>query len=396
MNASQGTRSSEVPPRNVVVVGAGYAGVIAANRIQAARRPGVTVTVVNPRSEFVERVRLHQHAADGADATTALSGLLDPAVRVRVATVDRITDAAVVLDDGGSLDFDLLVYAVGSRSDRGVGAEHTHTVGDLEDADRLRSRLRELADDSSVVVVGGGLTGIETSAEIAERLPGRTVRLVSAGPVAEGLSERGRRGVTRTLARLGVEVHAGSRMLRAEPGRVVLADGTVLASDCTIWAGALGVPDLARRSGLPVDGAGRLQTDENLVCLGHPNVIGVGDAVAPPERVAGHIRMSCQAAIPLGAHGADTALALLDGRAPRPLSIGFASQCISLGRRAGVVQLVRADDSPRRIALGGRTAAVVKELICRSARWGVGTRGSAVRWPVPGPTPTRQTQDTSA
>ncbi|GAA4486786.1 FAD-dependent oxidoreductase [Rhodococcus olei] len=380
----------------VVVVGAGYAGVTAANRILAAGRPDVAVTVVNPRPDFVERIRLHQYAADSGTATVPLADVLHPDARLRVASVDLIGERELTLAGGEVLGFDHLIYAVGSRTaDAAVGAGHAFTVGGLEDADRLRTRLRALGAGAAVVVVGGGLTGIEAAAEIAEARADLRVLLVSAGAVGVGLAPRGRRAVTRTLARLGVDVRAGSRARRIEADRVVLADGTDLAADCVVWAGAFEVPDLARRSGLPVDDRGRLRTDENLVCVGNPAIVGVGDAVAPPERVAGHIRMSCQAAIPLGAHGADTVLAQLAGRRPEPLSMGFLLQCISLGRRAGVIQFVRTDDSPRKFALRGRTGAFVKEQICRQTVSRRGARAGSYRW-LSGPAPAREEQGVSA
>ncbi|TQF68577.1 pyridine nucleotide-disulfide oxidoreductase [Rhodococcus spelaei] len=352
--------------KQVVVVGAGYAGVMAANRILAARLPGVAVTVINPRADFVERIRLHQFATGSGAATIPLTEVLDPAARIRIDTVERIDARSVLLGDGDVVDFDYLVYAVGSVADRRDHAlAHTHTVAVLEDADRLRTRLRELSDGAVVTVVGGGLTGIETAVEIAEQRPTLSVQMISAGPPAAQLPAAGRTAIVRALTRNGVTLREGVRVQRVTEGRVELDDGSGLDSDCTVWAGAFAVPDLARRSGLPVDEAGRLRTDSALVCLDNPTIVGVGDAVAAPDEVAGHVRMSCQAALPLGVHGADTVLALLNGETPTPLSLGFVAQCISLGRRSALVQAVRPDDSPRRFALRGRLAAVVKEQICR-------------------------------
>ena len=76
--------------------------------------------------------------------------------------------------------------------------------------------------------------------------------------------------------------------------------------------------------------------------------------------------MSCQAAIPLGAQAANTILARLAGTAPAPVDQAFTGQCISLGRRFGTVSIHHRDDSPRRAYIGGRTAAVIKELVCRT------------------------------
>ncbi|KAA2257558.1 pyridine nucleotide-disulfide oxidoreductase [Solihabitans fulvus] len=374
----------------IVVVGAGYAGVMAANRI-AARSRDVEVTVVNPRPEFVERIRLHQYVAGTARAVVPLAGVLRREVRLRVATVDVIAERSIRLADGEVLEFDHLVYAVGSRSGRRMGGG-ANAVGDLGAAHQLRERVLALPQGARVVVVGGGLTGVETSAELAERFPALRVELVSP-MVAPSLPSHTRARVERTLTRLGVAIRAATAT-SVHADRVD-TDGGVLSSDCTIWAGPFEVPDLALRSGLPVDEQGRLRTDETLACVGHPRIVGVGDAVAPPTSVAGHLRMSCQAAIPLGAHGADTVLALIRGEEPTPLSIGLVGQAVGLGRRAAIIQAARADDSPRGAVLSGRPAALVKELVCRSTVLSIKSMPAAYRWSS-GPTPTRVDREEAA
>ncbi|WP_344576245.1 NAD(P)/FAD-dependent oxidoreductase [Streptomyces lunalinharesii] len=375
----------------VVVVGAGYAGVMAANRLAATGRSEVGVTVVNPRPDFVERVRLHEHAAGATNAVRPLSGLLHRDVRLRVATVDAIAERSVRLDDGGALAFDYLLYAVGSTVARGLpGVEHAWHVADVDGAEALRTRLRQLPEAARVVVIGGGLTGIETSAEIAYHHPSLNVELV-APALAAWLPDASRTRIAGKLAAAGVVLHTGRRATAVHPDGVA-TDAGWLPSACTVWAGAFAVPDLARRSGLPVAPDGRLRTDETLVCLDHGRIVGAGDAVAPPRHVAGHLRMSCQAAMPLGAHGADTVLALIRGERPAALSIGMVGQGISLGRRDGFAQATHRDDTPRRFTLSGRAAALVKERVCRftlgamrfprAYRWASGATPT-----VPEPTP---------
>ncbi|MFD6161510.1 NAD(P)/FAD-dependent oxidoreductase [Nocardia sp. NPDC060256] len=349
---------------HVVVVGAGYAGVMAANRLAAVGRSNVRVTVINPRREFVERIRLHEHAAGGASAVQERRGLLHRDVRLRVATVDEIGERSVRLDDGAAVDFDYLLYAVGSTAAQGPpGAAFACGIADLAGAESLRRRLPRLAADARVVVIGGGLTGIETAAEIAYRYPSLVVELVSQS-VAGWLPEASRASIEGKLAKAGVRIRTGVRVTGIRPDGVVTDTG-LLPSDCTVWAGSFGVPDLALRSCLPVAADGRLRTDDTLVCVDHGRIVGVGDAVAPPRHVGEHLRMSCQAAIPMGAHGADTVLALIRGERPEPLSLGMAGQAISLGRRDGFIQATHRDDSARGFVLSGRAAAVVKERVCR-------------------------------
>jgi NADH dehydrogenase len=129
------------------------------------------------------------------------------------------------------------------------------------------------------------------------------------------------------------------------------------------------VPALAARSGLSTDAVGRLRTDETLTSVDDEHIVAAGDSAAPSDRP---FRMSCQAAGPLGAHAATTVLARIAGREPAPLALAFVGQCLSLGRRAGLVQFSRRDDTATGVHLGGRTAARLKESVCRSTVWQLG------------------------
>ncbi|MFI9403441.1 NAD(P)/FAD-dependent oxidoreductase [Nocardia sp. NPDC052316] len=366
-----------------MVVGAGYAGVMAANRLAAVGGSGVQVTVVNPRAQFVERIRLHERAVGVSRVVQLRREVLRRDVRLRVATVERIGERSVLLDDGSVLEFDYLIYAVGSTAAHGLaGADYACNVAELDGAESLRGRLPRLSAGARVVVVGGGLTGIETSAEIAYRYPSLAVELVSRS-VAGWLPESSRVRIEGRLAKVGVRVRSGL-LVTAIRADGVVTDAGVLPSDCTVWAGSFGVPDLASRSGLAVAADGRLRTDDTLVCIDHGRIVGVGDAVAPPPYVGEHLRMSCQAAMPMGAHGADTVLALIRGERPQPLSIGMAGQAISLGRHDGLIQATHLDDTARGFVLSGRAAAMVKEGVCR---WTLTSMRypKAYRW-LPGPT----------
>ncbi len=367
---------------HVVVVGGGYAGTLAANRLR--QRPDVEVTLVNPRPLFVERIRLHQLVADTGAATADYATLLGDGIRLVVDTVDRIeaTDRRVLLSSGRELGYDYLIYAVGSTGAAPAAvpgfAEFAHSTTDLESAQRLRYALADLPLTAPVTVVGGGLTGIETAAELAER--GRQVTLVCGAALGPSLSRRGRRSVAKHLRRFGVNVLESATVAEVRWDAVVLGDGAVLPSAATVWTAGFAVPDLAARSGLSTDALGRLLTDETLTSIDNPYVVAAGDAAAPSGQP---LRMSCQAAGPLGAQAADTVLSRLTGTAPARLNQAFVGQCISLGRTYGTVQLARTDDTPVNMALGGRAAASIKEAICKGTLWGIrreAAKPGSYRW----------------
>lgn len=351
---------------DVVVVGGGYAGVMAANRL--TWRDDVTVTLINPRPAFVQRIRLHQLVGGSHDAVAEYGEVLGRGVRVVVDTAARI-DAAerrVTLASGGTVGYDYLVYAVGSGSaDPHVpgAAEFAYPVATLEEAQRLRLALDAAPTTAPVTVVGAGPTGIETAAELAEA--GRAVTLVCGGVLGPYLHSRGRRSVARRLATLGVTVlgGTGTAVTAVTRDAVRLADGRTLPSVVTVWTAGFGVPDLAARSGLTTDAVGRLRTDETLTSVADARIVAAGDAAAPSDLP---LRMSCQAAMPLGARAADTVLSRIAGERPAPLNQVFAGQCISLGRRAGIFQFAHRYDVAVWFHLAGRPGARLKEFVCKT------------------------------
>ncbi|MEV6101877.1 FAD-dependent oxidoreductase [Nocardia sp. NPDC051981] len=371
------------PITEVVVIGGGYAGTVAANRLRLRR--DVEITLVNPRPEFVERMRLHQFVAGTHEAAVGYDTLLGADVRLIVDHAVRIDTAArtVELGSGRALGYDYVVYAVGSTAAVPASvpgaAEFAYPIAEYEHAQRLRAALGELPAQAPIVVVGGGLTGIETAAELVEQ--GRTVTLVGGGMLAANFSNPARRSVAKWLAENGVEVREQARVREVRCDGVVLADGDVLPSAITIWTAGFGVPELAAHSGLRTDELGRLLTDETLTSIDDDRIVAAGDAVAPSGRP---LRMSCYAAQPLGAQAAANVLARIAGSEPSVLDVAFVACTVGLGSRAGVMQFSRREDTPVPMYLGGRVAGQIKERVGRAGP--IGTIRKEARKPGAIPT----------
>lgn len=351
----------------VVVVGGGYAGTMAANRL--TQRDDVAVTMINPRPVFVPRLRLHQLVGGTHDATVDYPEILAAGVRLIVDHTTHIDAAArtVTLAESGTLGYDHLIYAVGSGSagPQVPGAtEFAYPIATLEAAQRLRSRLFDLPTGGAVTVVGGGPTGIETAAELAGQ--GRRVTLVAGAVLGPYLHSRARRTARRYLTRLGVTVLEGAEhaVTTVTETAVELADGRLLTSEVTIWAAGFGVPDLATRSGLRTDAAGRLLTDETLTALDDDRIVAAGDSAAPSNLP---FRMSAYAAGCLGAHAADTVLCRIAGARPAPVDISFPAMCVSFGREAGIFQLARKDDTALPVYFSGIAGKTLKEFSCEAS-----------------------------
>ncbi|CCF65853.1 NAD(P)/FAD-dependent oxidoreductase [Nocardia cyriacigeorgica] len=356
----------------IVVLGAGYAGLAAARRL-ARKARGADVTVVDARTEFVERVRLHQRFAGQQTRAWDLRALLEPQgvgfVHGRVTELDA-ERSLLRFDNREPLGYDTLIYTLGSADDDcgvpGV-AGHAYSVATPESAARIPA-------DGPIVVVGAGATGIEVAAELAESRPGTRVELVGTEEPGAWLSPRAQAHIQRVLDGLGVRVHAGEKVIEVSADAVRLADGTSLESRATVWTTGFGVPQLAARAGLAVDAHGRVRTDATLRSVSHPNIYAAGDSAVVAGPGGRELRMACATALPTGSYAADAVTARLRGREPGELNFRYHLQCLSLGRRDGVIQFVHADDAPGRMVLTGRTAARVKEAIVRFAAAGAGAK----------------------
>jgi NADH dehydrogenase len=356
------------PNTKVVVLGGGYAGTLAANRLR--KRRDVEITLVNPRPRFVQRLRLHQLVAGTGDATADYGTLLGAGIRLVVDTATRIDSSTrtVQLASGSALDYDYVIYAVGSTGALPAtvpGApEFAYSVAEFERALQLRDVLDNVDADSPVTVVGGGLTGIEAATELAEQ--GRNVTLVCGGLLGPSLSGPGRRSVAKVLAKLRVAVLETDVVTEVRPDAVVFADGAVRPSAVTIWAAGFGVPELAADSGLRTDALGRLLTDETLTSVDDQRIIAAGDCASPS---GAPLRMCCASANQLGPQAANTVLSRIAGTAPAEFDYALPGACISLGRRVGILQFGRKDDTAVNIYISGRIAASIKEAILKGTLW---------------------------
>jgi NADH dehydrogenase FAD-containing subunit len=376
----------------IVILGAGYAGASAAGRLgRRLHADDVEITLVNAEPDFVERVRMHQLATGQELRPRPLRDMLagtGVAVRVaRVASVD-VDRRTVALVDGDELPYDTLVYALGSAwDDHGVPGvrEHADEVASRPGALRLRDRLRALAPGGRVVVVGGGLTGVEAATEIAEQLPHLDVAIAVRGGLGDWLSTAGRRHLRGTFDRLGITVHEHTAVVRVDAAGVRTESGVEVPADVTVWAAGFATHPIAAATSLAVTDRGRILVDGTMRSVSHPDVYAVGDAALAHGPVGNDLRMSCASGMPMAWQAADAIVArLAGGRLPRT-PLGYVHQCISLGRRDGLIQLVTTDDRSRSLAPGGRIAARYKELVCAGAAF-------MVAHPVPYPARRRRTR----
>ncbi|MFF2227908.1 NAD(P)/FAD-dependent oxidoreductase [Streptomyces globisporus] len=369
-----------IQQHRVVVIGAGYTGATAAGRLaRRLRDEDVSITLVNAEPDFVERVRMHQLAVGQTlrprpfDEMFAGTGVELRLGQVTGVDVDRRTVTITGADGPSDLEYDTLVYALGSAwNTQGVPGttEHAHEIAGRDGALRLRDRLAALAPGSPVTVVGGGLTGVEAATELAETRPDLDVSLIARGGLGDWLSPKGARHLRKVFTGLRITAHEHTTVTAVHADRVTTTEGDIPAA-VTIWTTGFAVHPIARATTLETGDTGQIVVDATMRSLSHPDVYAIGDAALVTGPGDKPLRMSCASGIPTAWQAADAIAARLTDNKLPTISARYFNQCISLGRKEGLIQYVTADDRAVNAALTGRLAALYKELVCKGAAWGV-------------------------
>jgi NADH dehydrogenase FAD-containing subunit len=359
----------------VVVIGAGYAGLLATVRL-AGRIRGLPakITLVNESDVFVERVRLHQYAANQRvkrrPIDDSLRGTGVHFLRGRVTALQPADRVIVVETDKGPerLPYDKLIYALGSTIDSdsvpGVRANAYRLIpaGPLS-AEALRGTLPQVAQKRGrLIVAGGGPTGIEAAAEFKDAYPLLDVSLIARGQFGAFTTPKVAGYMRKSLGRRKVDIIDNTTVTSLDREVAFAEDGRAYPFDVCLWTGGFCVPSLAREAGITVNERGQMLVDPFLRSVSHPEIFAVGDAAHPVEDPGAPLRMAAATAVVMGAHAADCLAAELKGRTPRPLGFWWLGQGISLGRRDAVGFSNFPDDVQRGPLFTGRLGTSIREM----------------------------------
>ena len=366
--AAQGVRP------HVVVVGAGHGGLECVETLAAA---AVDVTLVDRNNYHKFQPLLYQVATAGLDADDIVQPIRHVVRRhVNVDVVLGLVEGAdlagqtLTLDTGDRIGWDALVLAPGaSTAYFGVdGAfEHGHPVKNVADAIALRghvlrqfeaaARTPAAVDDGAltVVVVGGGPTGVEMAGALRElfavlakdfpRVDVGRARVVLVD--GERLPLNGYDGDLRQYARdelerKGAELRLGVHVERVDAGGVDLADGARIDARTTVWAAGVRAHPLADALGLEQTDGARLAVDRTLRPAGHRRVFVVGDAAGARDADGELYPQVAQVAIQQGRHAARLIEAMASGdasgAADAPFEYRDLGQMATIGRNAAVLQ----------------------------------------------------------
>jgi NADH dehydrogenase FAD-containing subunit len=363
----------------IIVLGAGYAGTLAAGRLAKRLHPeDVRITLVNAEPDFVERVRMHQVAAGQDLAHRPFDEIFaGTGVEVRLAQItavdaDAKTVSIIDANGVGRLEYDTLVYALGSGwNDQGVPgtAEHAHEVASRPGALKLRERLARTDAGTTVTVVGGGLTGLEAATELAEARPDLKIALIARGGLGDWVSPKGREHLRQVFRKLGITVHEHTDVAEVRADAVLTREGEAIPAAVTVWTTGFAVHPIAAATTMATTANGQIVVDRDMASVSHPDVFAVGDSGYAIGDTGKSLRMSCASGTPMGWIAADTIVARLTGATAWRPPLSYSQQCISLGRKECLIQFVTPDDQAKPGTMRGRFAARYKEFICKGAAW---------------------------
>lgn len=371
--------------QHILIIGAGFGGVWSA--LSAARlldkhdRNDVQISLLAPQPEL--RIRPRFYEPDVHTMMAPLGPLFD-AVNVKF-----IEGAADSIDENGkqvtyrnaagtstTIKYDRLVLAAGSRLNRPQmpGIEHVFDVDQIEDATRLETHIKALkklpdsAARNTVVVAGGGFTGIETATEMPARLREALgdqadirVVVVDRGPqIAASMGDGIRPSIIEASTELGLDWVLNTSVVSVDAGGVTLANGQRIESNTVIWTIGFRANPLTEQVSGTRDPQGRLHVDGTLKVKGQADVFAAGDvAYAATDELGNFAGMSCQHAIALGRYAGNNVAADLIGVAPMTYSQPKYVTCLDLGAWGAVFT----EGWDRQLKLVGQEAKDLKHQI---------------------------------
>ena len=372
MDATETT--GHFPAYDIVILGAGYAGLMAALRL-TQKKQELRIALVNASDQFLERVRLQESiVAPVAPRIPSIWAFLEGTgiefFCGEVASLDadrrcvRITSGAQQRE----IMFDEVIYALGSRVDADAvpgAAEHAYRLEAAEgprSPSALRSRLQDNASrPMRVITVGGAETAIEVAGEIKTAWPSVEMTMISSSRCGDFKGARVERAVRTELGRLGVRMIDSETVAEVHLDEIVTDKGRRVPFDICVWSGGLRSAPVASGAGVATDPRGRIWVDANLRSISHPHIIAVGDAAHPVAPTGAPYRLSAFVAITSGAYAADAILAQRAKRKLAPFSFSTFGQGIAIGR-GGVGFPSYPDDKQAWFILTGRTARIVRNF----------------------------------
>lgn len=364
----------------LVIAGGGFAGFWAAASAARVRRDtpslaALEILLLSREDRLVMRPRLYE--PDPGHMSVPLIPRLE-AIGVKfeqgeITGID-VAGAAVRVSESRVFRYDRLIVATGSQIERpaGSGAVRGFDIDTLEGAAAFDRHLRSLAARPeregrwTVVIAGGGFTGIELAtalpARIREIAGGAATRVVlvdCADRVGASLGDGPAAAIRGALAAAQIETRTGMIIAGADPAGVVLSNGERIPCETLVWTTGMRASPLAAKISARTDGLGRIEVTPELRVAGVEHVFAAGDVAQAPADEDHTVLQSCQHAQMSGRFAGFNAAADLAGLPLQPYRQPLYTTCLDLGESGAV--LTKGWD--RTVQATGEAAKAVKRMI---------------------------------
>ncbi len=355
--------------KQIVILGAGFAGIYSALSILKSCGESVEITIINRTNYFLFTPMLHEVATGGLGHHQVVESIREIIYKTPIqfleATVFSVDLAKKeVVTDHGNRPYDMLVVGIGASTNffNTPGAEkYSKVLKNLSDAISIRDYIIERFEAASretnkedrrkmltFVVVGGGATGVEFAAELSEfckhtfrkyykhLFPGECAHIVLVhsgkellGPFSVETRERAKK----SLEKKGVVVMLNAKVTDVDEDHVTLADNTVIDTKGVIWTAGVRANTLHTEGGeLPKDASGRIMTDMSLSVVGHPDIFALGDVAHVPDVDGVLYPMLAQIAVAEAMHLGKNISRHISGEELEPFAYKTKGTLVSLGQ----------------------------------------------------------------
>ncbi|MCB9644671.1 MAG: FAD-dependent oxidoreductase [Myxococcales bacterium] len=377
--------------KRYVIAGAGYAGRMAAMRLRI-RFPQAQIIVVDPSEKVHERARYHEFMGGWRTQEKPMRKALPRGAEHLRGWVESIDEKERLLsvrvgDAQQEIAADGIIVAFGSRTKALAFEGATIPVMGAEDKEVSALLRRSFSREAPLVVVGTGLTGTEIASALVERWGAGSVILLGKDRPGHLFPQASQAYIDRYCERVGLRVVVD--LLDDMEGDVLkLRSGGSLRAGAVLSCVGFSYPTFARDMGWSVNAQGQALVLPSLALPQSEGVFVAGDMASCFQGGPNHptYRSSCATAMPMGAHAAEQMALLERNDTLQPFSMGYAVQCLALGRRDGVLQFVDKEDRAVERFWTGRYAAWVKEIILKMTWYAPALEGSlrfpVYRWPL--------------
>lgn len=359
--------------KNIVIIGAGYAGVHAAKKLakKYKRDDSVSITLIDRHTYHTMMTELHEVAAARVEPEDKMFDLrrLFNKTKVKLVT-DNVThvdhEKKVVTTEHGTYSYDYLVLGMGGEpNDFGTPGvkEHGFTLWSMEDAIRLREHIEKITRKASMerdvakrkamltfVVCGSGFTGIEMVGELIEwkerlakdnKISAEEISLyvVEAVPtILNMLDRKDADTAEKYLVKNGVKILKSSPIVEVKPESIILKSGEEIPTHTLMWTAGVKANSDAKDFGIESARAGRLKVNEYMEAVGVENTYVVGD-LSYFETEGKPTPQIVEAAEQTAGTAAHNIIAAISGGEKQAFVGKYHGVMVSIGARYGVAKL---------------------------------------------------------